>query len=189
MIIRSPSISTDAGLSTSPCQFPIFVGFKLSHQARTTQKHPKHNSAARMCSLYLAKITTRITTYKIVSGTLSADQRTSMYRAAMAHKESTETTNQTSARPNPVNHLAASPRVGCAPAMAVLMGASAEISCTRKPNRWQADKTSFLKTSHVVVVAFPFPFGVIDSFLHSLRLRSPGNRLAHGVTFFCFLLR
>ena len=63
------------------------------------------------------------------------------------------------------------------------MGASVQMSCTRKSNRWKADKTSVLKTSHVVVIAFPFPLGIIDSCLHSLRLRSPGNRLAYGVIF------
>src|ERR1700722_8074732 len=147
MIIRSPSISPHAGLSTSACQAPTFVGFRLSHQASTRQKHPKHSSAARILSLYLAKITTRITAYKIVNGSLSADQRTSMYTAAAAHKESSARTNQASARPNRVNHLAASPRVGCTSATVALMGASAQ------------------KTSHIVVVAFPFPFGVIDSFV------------------------
>src|SRR5580700_1837726 len=99
MIIRSPSISTHAGLSTSACQAPTFVGFRFSHQASTRQKHPKHSSAARMCSLYLDKITTRTTAYKIANGSLSADQRTSMYTAAIAHDESSVTTNQTSARP------------------------------------------------------------------------------------------
>jgi hypothetical protein len=34
-------------------------------------------------------------------------------------------------------------------------------------------EASFLKASHFVVVAFPFPFGVIDSFPHLLRCAVP----------------
>ena len=71
-----------------------------------------------------------------------------MYRAAIAHKESIATTNQTSARPNPVSHLAASPRSGCAFANVGFIG-----------------ETSFLKTSRVFVVAFSFSLEVIDWFL------------------------
>ena len=74
MIIRSPSIWTRAVLSTSANHGAVFVGFRFSHQARTRQKHPKHNSADRRCSLYRVKITARTTAYKHVSGTLSRGQ-------------------------------------------------------------------------------------------------------------------
>src|SRR5271170_4994783 len=101
MSTRSPSISVHAGLSTSACQAAVFVGFRLSHQASTRQKHPKHNIADRVWNLYLVTIATRITTYTIVSGILTLGSRISIYSAAIAHKDSTARTNHTETRTNP----------------------------------------------------------------------------------------